>query len=157
MVRTGKRRSRAGRALEDVLLSCVWTSFRIRAAGQRAVPHAVASWGGGVGGFLRSLKLDGPQTVPQLARARPVARQRIQRLADECAEAGLVVFVTNPAHKRSKLVELTASGEARCGEILAAIGDWSETLVGDLDAAELEATARIIRTVGEQLMEAIEA
>ena len=43
------RRSRAGRAFEEVMLACVGTSFRIRAAGQRTVPQAMASWGGGIG------------------------------------------------------------------------------------------------------------
>lgn len=152
-----RRRTRAGRALEEVLLTCVWTSFRIRAAGQRAVPEALTSWGGGVGGLLRSLKVDGPQTVPQLARARPVARQRIQRLVDECANADLVEFGDNPAHRRSKLVRLTAKGEATCAEISSKIGNWSETLAGDIDAADLETTVRVLHQVGNKLMEVIEA
>ena len=135
-----RRRTPAGGALEEVLLTCVGTSFRIRAAGQRVVPEALTSWGG-VGGLLRSLKADGPQTVPQLARARPVARQRIQRLVDECATAGLVEFGDNPAHRRSKLIRLTAKGEATCAEISSKIGNWSETLAGDIDAADLETTA----------------
>ena len=151
------RRSRAGRAFEEVMLACLGTSFRIRAAGQHAVPQAMASWGGGIGGLLRSLKLAGPQTVPQLARARPVARQHIQRLADECAQAGLIEFIANPAHKRSKLVRLTAKGEATYVEIFAEIGAWSEMLAGDIDVAELETTARVLRRVGDKLMGVIEA
>ena len=158
MARTPKKkRSQSGRALEDVLMTCIWTSFRIRAAGQRAVPEASSSWGGGIGGFLRSLKLGGPQTVPQLARARPVARQRIQRLADECAAAGLIEFVDNPAHRRSKLVRLTHEGETTCDEIFAAVGAWCEALGSDLDPAELETTRRVLQRIGDKLMDVIDA
>lgn len=151
-----KRRSASGSALEEVLFACVWTAFRIRAAGQHAVPDAMASWGGGIGGFLRSLKVGGPQTVPQLARARPVARQRIQRLADECAASGLVEFIDNPAHRRSKLVRLTRHGEATCDEIFTAVGEWCESLATDLDAGELETTHRVLRRIGDKLMDVIE-
>jgi hypothetical protein len=36
---------------------------------------------------------------------RPTSRQRMQRLADELAGEGLVKFVENPKHRRSKLVQ----------------------------------------------------
>ena len=36
-----------------------------------------------IGGLMRSLKLEGAQTVPQLARARPVSQKHIQKLASE--------------------------------------------------------------------------
>jgi DNA-binding MarR family transcriptional regulator len=55
----------------------------------------------------------GPLTVPQIAEMRPTSRQRMQRLADELAADGLVKFVDNPKHRRSKLVQLTRKGDAR--------------------------------------------
>ena len=61
-------------------------------------------------GVLESLHREGPRTVPQLARARPVSRQHIQKLVDPLAAEGLVELVDNPRHKRSKLVRLTAAG-----------------------------------------------
>ena len=77
----------------------------------------ITSWGGGAFGFMRSLALLGPLTVPQIAEMRPTSRQRMQRLADELAAEGLVEFVDNPKHRRSKLVQLTRKGEARYGEL----------------------------------------
>nr|MBA3895819.1 MarR family transcriptional regulator [Sphingomonadaceae bacterium] len=50
--------------------------------------------------------------VPEIARMRPVSRQRMQRLADELAAEGLVTFIDNPKHRRSKLVRLTPEGDA---------------------------------------------
>jgi hypothetical protein len=41
--------------------------------------------GGSGFGFMRSLALLGPLTVPQIPRMRPTSRQRMQRLADELA------------------------------------------------------------------------
>ncbi|MGO8917821.1 MAG: MarR family transcriptional regulator [Stellaceae bacterium] len=59
---------------------------------------------------MRSLTLVGPLTVPEIAKMRPTSRQRMQRLADELAAEGLVEFIDNPRHRRSKLVRLTRKG-----------------------------------------------
>jgi len=59
----------------------------------------------------------GPLTVPQIAQMRPTSRQRMQRLADELAAEGLVTFIENPTHRRSKLVQLTRKGDARYREL----------------------------------------
>jgi DNA-binding MarR family transcriptional regulator len=61
---------------------------------------------------LESLARGGAQTVPQMARARPVTRQHIQAIVDQLLDAGLVALQPNPAHKRSSLVTLTGAGEA---------------------------------------------
>ena len=100
-----------GELLFGILVDMLLMLHRVRALGRRQ--GAVSRWGGGTWGVLRSLAEEGPQTVPQLARARPVARQRIQKLADEMAADGLVEFVDNPAHRRSKLLRLTAAGFKR--------------------------------------------
>jgi DNA-binding MarR family transcriptional regulator len=51
-------------------------------------------------------------SVARLADNMGLARQSVQRIVDELAEAGLVAFAPNPAHKRAKLVAMTARGEA---------------------------------------------
>jgi DNA-binding MarR family transcriptional regulator len=71
----------------------------------RDVPSA------GLRGVLRSLDRLGPQTVPQLARARPVSRQHIQVLVNALLEDGLVATEENPAHRKSPLLGLTAKGK----------------------------------------------
>src|SRR5215211_1187761 len=67
--------------------------------------------------FMRSVALLGPLTVPQIAQMRPTSRQRMQRLADELADEGLVEFIDNPKHRRSKLVQLTPKGFSRYTEL----------------------------------------
>ena len=97
-------------AIAELMLEVAQCFFRIRAFGQKA--GLITGWGGGAFGFMRSLALLGPLTVPQIAQMRPTSRQRMQRLADELAAEGLVEFSDNPKHQRSKLVQLTRKGGA---------------------------------------------
>src|SRR5262245_18672006 len=68
-------------------------------------------------GVLESLHRDGAQTVPALARARPVSRQHIQILVNRLLEVGLVTTEPNPAHERSQLIALTPAGAKRFAEM----------------------------------------
>src|ERR671924_1569841 len=103
-----------------------------------------ASWGGGAFGFIRSLALIGPLTVPQIAQMRPTSRQRMQRLADELAADGLVEFVDNPRHRRSKLVRLTRKGEARYRELSARFLAIASTMGAGLSEADIRKTTEIV-------------
>src|SRR5437762_12020528 len=98
-------------AIAELMLEVAQCFFRIRAFGQKT--GFITSWGGGAFGFMRSLALLGPLTVPQIAQMRPTSRQRMQRLADELAAEGRVEFIANPKHRRSKLVRLTAKCHSR--------------------------------------------
>ncbi len=145
-----RARTPQGEALFELILELLPTFFRLRAAGRRF--GAVTAWGGGSWGLVRSLRLDGPQTVPQLARSRPVARQRMQKLADELAGQGLVEFIANPAHRRSSLVRLTAKGmrwhDTVTSRLLAALDGLAEGLaVRDLKSAA-ETLAELRRRLG---------
>ena len=66
----GKLESSAakGEAIADLMLEVAQFFFRIRAVGQRT--GLITGWGGGAFGFMRSLALVGPLTVPQIARMR---------------------------------------------------------------------------------------
>src|SRR5258708_11706650 len=92
-------------AITELMLEVAQCFFRIRAVGQKT--GLITDWGGGAFGFMRSLALFGPLTVPQIAQMRPTSRQRMQRLADELAAERLVQFVDNPEHRRSRLVAPT--------------------------------------------------
>ena len=135
-------RTAAGQALLDVIVETTHTFFRLRAAG--ATFGAIKPGGGSTLGLLRSLKARGPLTVPEIARMRPVARQHIQKLANQMAAEGLVAFTDNPRHKRSKLVRLTAKGEARFDQLFGAMIDLTERLARDMDPAALRTTAETL-------------
>jgi DNA-binding MarR family transcriptional regulator len=139
----------AGEAMFELVFATARAFFRFRAAGARI--GAVTPWGGGLIGMMHGLKWGGPQTVPQIARARPVSRQRIQKLADEMAEQGLVEFIDNPAHKRSKLVRLTRKGEESYDELRAAMLALCEELASDMDAAQIETARAVLDDLAKKL------
>src|SRR5262245_13138758 len=115
--RTGARPIVDGKAeaITELMLEVAQCFFKIRALGQKT--GFITGWGGGAFGFMRSLALLGPLTVPQIAQMRPTSRQRMQRLANELAAEGLVEFTDNPKHRRSKLVRLTPKGDVRYREL----------------------------------------
>jgi DNA-binding MarR family transcriptional regulator len=59
---------------------------------------------------LESLTESGPRTVPQIAAAKSVSRQHIQKIADALIAAGHARTLENPAHRRSPLIAATAKG-----------------------------------------------
>ena len=100
---------------------------------------------------MRSLALLGPLTVPQIAQMRPTSRQRMQRLADELADEGLVEFIDNPKHQRSKLVQLTRNGHERYREMNARFLGIASTMGVVLSAADIRKTTEIVRQLSEDV------
>lgn len=139
--------SKKGEAVADLMLEVAQFFFRIRALGQRS--GLITGWGGGAFGFLRSLALLGPLTVPQIAEMRPTSRQRMQRLADELAAEGLVEFIDNPNHRRSKLVRLTRQGTARYRELSSRFLAIASTMGTDLSEADIRKTTEVVRRLSE--------
>jgi DNA-binding MarR family transcriptional regulator len=135
--------TRKAEAIAELMLEVAQCFFRIRAAGQRT--GLITSWGGGAFGFMRSLAVLGPLTVPQIAEMRPTSRQRMQRLADELAADGLVEFIDNPKHRRSKLVQLTRKGAARYREMSAQFLAMASSVGGELSEAEIRKTTAVVR------------
>jgi DNA-binding MarR family transcriptional regulator len=140
-----------GEAIADLMLEVAQFFFRLRAAGQKA--GLITNWGGGAFGFMRSLTLIGPLTVPQIAQMRPTSRQRMQRLADELAAEGLVEFIDNPRHRRSKLVRLTSKGDTRYRELSARFLAIASTMGADLSEADIRNTIKIVRRLSDEAKE----
>jgi DNA-binding MarR family transcriptional regulator len=138
-----------GEAIADLMLEVAQFFFRIRAVGQRT--GLITSWGGGAFGFMRSLALVGPLTVPQIAQMRPTSRQRMQRLADELAADGLVEFVDNARHRKSKLVRLTRKGDARYRALSARFLAIASTMGAELTEADIRKTTGIVRRLSDEV------
>jgi DNA-binding MarR family transcriptional regulator len=138
-----------GEAIAELMLEVAQCFFRIRAAGQKT--GLITSWGGGAFGFMRSLALLGPLTVPQIAQMRPTSRQRMQRLADELAAEGLVEFIDNPKHRRSKLVRLTRKGHARYRELDGRFLAIASTMGVALSEADIRGATEIVRQLSDDV------
>ncbi len=101
-------------------------------------------------GILRGLARFGAQTVPALARARSVTRQHVQEVVDGLGKEGLIEFLDNPAHRRSRLVSITPKGIRAVKKmdetdlrVLAAVG-------ANVTTADLAVTAATLKSVRQR-------
>jgi DNA-binding MarR family transcriptional regulator len=133
----------------ELMLEVAQCFFRIRAIGQKT--GLITNWGGGAFGFMRSLALLGPLTVPQIAQMRPTSRQRMQRLADELAAERLVEFIDNPKHQRSKLVQLTRKGDAHYRELNDRFLTIASTMGAALSEADIRKTTEVVRQLSDDV------
>lgn len=98
----------AENAFDQVINETALLFHRLRIVADQV--HRQGEMSGGLRSVLRSLYKQGPQTVPQMARARSVSRQHIQILVNRLLETKYVELKQNPSHRRSPLIELTKEG-----------------------------------------------
>ena len=99
------------------LTLCVRRLFHKLSYGVAAL-HQNSSVSVGMRAVLESVIDGGPQTVPHMAKIRPVTRQHIQTLVNELLDGNYVEYIDNPAHKRSKLVAPTLEIRVTTGTVL---------------------------------------
>ncbi len=137
------------RLLEDLILEVLAAFFDLRAVGQRY--GLVTEQGAGSWGLLRMLKTEGPQTVPDVARARSVSRQYIQKLANELIAEGWVAMDDNPLHKKSRLMVLTDQGEAKFKEMTQRFRELTAKIASAFASCDLEVSTRTVGELRKQL------
>jgi len=93
----------------------------------------------------------GEQPVPAIARAKGVSRQHIQVNVDALQNGGLVELRDNPAHRRSSLVALSREGHAAFAEIRRSEALVLEKLAEGLDAKDVAAALRVLRSLRKRL------
>jgi DNA-binding MarR family transcriptional regulator len=99
----------------------------------------------GMRAVLESVVHGGPQSVPQIARARPVSRQHIQGLVNALLDAAYVEYTDNPAHKRSKLVAPTALGQEAFAAMRARENAAFRRIAVESTAEDLAAASVVLR------------
>jgi DNA-binding MarR family transcriptional regulator len=122
---------------------------RLRRAAQQV--HGQGEATAGRRGILRSLEQGGPQTVPQLARARPVSRQHIQVLVNPLLAEGLVEALPNPSHRRSQLLRLTPRGRQLLERMEARERRLCAGLRVTVSRRQLQEAAEVLRRVRQAL------
>lgn len=132
----------------DLSVAVIEFYFRIEAITQATAGFATA---GGEWGCLRTLVKEGPQTVPEMARSRPVSRQHCQTICNALEAQGLVEFIDNPKHKKSKLVQVTRKGRDRFQsmrkQFLAAAGAYAPLFT----AAEVSTATDVCRRARDMI------
>lgn len=118
---------------------------RLRAAGDVLLQEE------GINAQQRGLLIDvatmGPQTVPDLARKRPVSRQHVQSQMDPLVERGVVERQDNPEHKRAWLYALTDEGFAMVERIRRRELRWVERAGLPVPVTDLERAKNVLHSV----------
>jgi DNA-binding MarR family transcriptional regulator len=92
-----------------------------------------------------------PLPVAEIARRMGLARQSVQRTADDLARGGLVAYHPNPRHKRAKLVALTEAGEAAYAAAMARHDPWAAGLAAGIDPTDLARAVAVMQAIGARL------
>lgn len=145
----GADRTRDVAALDTLFEEVVALFHRLRAVA--AEVHRLGATSAGLRGVLRDLDRQGPQTVPQLARRRPVSRQYMQMLVRRLRSEGLVEIGENPAHRRSHLVRLTPAGRQMLETMARRETDLLRRVGSVASPEDLQVAVRVLRTVREAL------
>lgn len=116
--------------------------------------EAIEGVGVGVRAVLDMLQLNGPMTVPQMGRAQALNRQFVQRMVNDAARHGYVEAIPNPAHRRSSLIQLTDSGRAAIGAVIAREHRLLGQVGGGLNQADVERCVKVLSSMLNALSEA---
>jgi DNA-binding MarR family transcriptional regulator len=78
-------------------------------------------------------------TVPQIARRLGVTRQNVQRIADLLVTENLATYETNPDHRASPHLVLSARGRATLAALTKAAGGYHAKVARKLSGTEVAA------------------
>jgi DNA-binding MarR family transcriptional regulator len=132
-----------GRSLAEVF-AVVGPLYRLAV---RSVESEAAIEGLSIGArtVLEVLQAQGPRPVPRIAEALALSRQFVQRTVDSALDQGLVELRPNPAHLRSSLVALTASGAERIAQVKAREHAVLRAVGGELTGRDVEGCLKVLR------------
>ena len=91
------------------------------------------------------------QPVAWLARDLGANRQNVQRIVNDLEKEGLVVFETNPHHRRAQLVVLTDKGRQAFDAAMRLQAPWINSLSGGIPVRDIETVYRVIVTMRRRL------
>jgi DNA-binding MarR family transcriptional regulator len=100
---------------------------------------------------LEFLDREEPQTVPQMAKARDVSRQHIQKIVNELLKEKLVEIIQNPAHKRSSLIQRTKQGKKCFNELKQREEQLFKEMARSFSDKDLHSTALTLRSLRDFL------
>lgn len=139
-------RTSAGEALSRLIV----LAFRLDGA-LTAVGDALARPAGQTSARWRVLAAveTAPMSVAEIARAWSLARQSVQRVADELDRDGLIRYEEHPGDRRTKLVTLTPAGGSALRKIQQAQRAWTNELGSQVDADDLLRAGEILERILE--------
>ncbi|MEJ8545032.1 MarR family winged helix-turn-helix transcriptional regulator [Brevibacillus borstelensis] len=93
----------------------------------------------------------GPITVSQVARVMGLTRQSVQQTANSMEKDGLIEFLDNPLHRRSKLMTLTSVGRKSLDYTQEQHAVWANRIGREHSLECLRAAVEVLRQVSKSL------
>ncbi len=143
---------------QELLSRAALTVFRLNGqflgvAEELARPSGLtAAWWQVLGAVLRK-----PLPVAGIAREMGITRQSVQRIADLLVGRGLAEYVENPAHRRAKLVRVTAAGREAVSRIDPPHAEFAARLAGVLGVEAFAETVGVLERLAGAVEEAVAA
>ncbi|WP_440217187.1 MarR family winged helix-turn-helix transcriptional regulator [Chromobacterium piscinae] len=145
-------RTAAGAALSDVVLDLFRVNNGLLAQGDRLVASlglTSARWQ--VLGTI--VAAERPQPVAWLARDMGGNRQNVQRIVNDLAKEGWVVFADNPHHRRASLIVLTDLGREAYDAAMKLQAPWINRLAEGMGLEEIAVLRRVLSMLQARLAE----
>ena len=134
--------TKAGKAFTALILEAFRFNGGLLAAGDRLTkPLNLSSARWQVLGAIEQR----PLPVAQIARNMGLARQSVQRLADNLGKEGVIEYAPNPDHKRAKLVCLTEKGRRVMKELGQYQISWANRIAAAASTEQIEAALGVIK------------
>lgn len=143
-------RTDTGTALTDLILDLFRLNNRMLTAGDRLVAGlglTSARWQ--ILGTI--IAAERPQPVAWLARDMGANRQNVQRIVNDLAKEGLVVFATNPHHRRAQFVVLTDKGQQTFDAAMRLQAPWVNQLAEGLEMKDIKKMHSVMTTLRQKL------
>ncbi|MBX9299183.1 MarR family winged helix-turn-helix transcriptional regulator [Chromobacterium vaccinii] len=145
-------RTAAGAALSDVVLDLFRVNNGLLAQGDRLVaPLGLTSARWQVLGTI--VAAERPQPVAWLARDMGGNRQNVQRIVNDLAKEGWVVFADNPHHRRASLIVLTDLGREAYNAAMKLQAPWINRLAEGMGLEEIAVLRRVLSMLQARLAE----
>ena len=91
------------------------------------------------------------RTVADIARRMGLRRQSVQRTVNALLLDGFVFLLTNPNHRRAKLVDLTEKGRSALEETFRRQSEWANALARGLSTDDLKRTGQLMAAIKARL------
>lgn len=144
------QRSPAAGALTDLILALFRVNNLTLTWGDRlAAPFGLTSARWQILGAIVFAKR--PQPVAWLARDLGANRQNVQRIVNDLHKEGLVVFESNPHHRRARLVVLTQKGQRAYDAAIAIYYPKADALAEGLSVAGIQTAYRVLVALRKKL------
>jgi DNA-binding MarR family transcriptional regulator len=145
-----EERTPAGEAVTNLMLDLFRLNNRLLTAGDRLVSGlglTSARWQT-LGAIVAAER---PEPVAWLARNLGANRQNVQRIINDLQKEGLVIFQTNPHHRRAQLVRLTDKGKQSFDAAMRLQTPWVNHLSEGLTIKDIQTFHRVSIALRQKL------